>query len=95
MSKDWMPPLPEKRVVYTQMPDDYRYGHKYAYTEEQMRDYAEQYLAAWIKAQKPVAWSYEHDGCMDPPIISQVRWNSSKEPWTETQLYRLDGGEDE
>jgi hypothetical protein len=54
MDDDDLPPLPPKRVVYTQMPDDYRYGNKYAYTEQQMRDYARAAIAHWKARQKPV-----------------------------------------
>ena len=35
-----LPPLPQARVIYTVMPDDYRYGHVYGYTAADMRAYA-------------------------------------------------------
>ena len=35
-----LPPLPNKAKLYTAMPDDYRYGHVYGYTADQMREYA-------------------------------------------------------
>lgn len=35
-----LPPLPNKAKLYTAMPDDYRYGHVYGYTADQMHAYA-------------------------------------------------------
>ena len=37
--------------------------------------------------QRPDAWMYEHDGCVDTPIITASRWAKCEEPWTETALY--------
>jgi hypothetical protein len=40
---------------------------------------------------EPVAFMYEHDGCIhnrdNPPILTYTRWNSVKEPYTETPLF--------
>jgi len=36
---------------------------------------------------EPVAWMYEHDGCMDLPILTTERWPQCKEPWNEASLY--------
>jgi len=33
-----------------------------------------------------LAWMYEHDGCVDRPIITIERWKKCEEPWTETAL---------
>ena len=35
-----LPPLPNKEKLHTVLPDDYRYGHIYGYTADQMREYA-------------------------------------------------------
>lgn len=36
--------------------------------------------------QEPIAWMYEHDGCMDTPIITIKRWAKCEEPWNESPL---------
>lgn len=40
LSDDELPPLPNKEKLHTVLPDDYRYGHIYGYTADQMREYA-------------------------------------------------------
>lgn len=35
-----LPPLPNKLKLHTVMPNDYRYGHVYGYTADQMHGYA-------------------------------------------------------
>ncbi len=40
MSDNELPPLPNKEKLHTVLPDDYRYGHIYGYTADQMREYA-------------------------------------------------------
>ena len=48
-------------------------------------------LTSALRAQadaQPVAWLYQHDGCMEPGIVTSVRWPSCKEPWTEIPLRR-------
>ena len=40
MLSDELPPLPNKEKLHTVLPDDYRYGHIYGYTADQMREYA-------------------------------------------------------
>lgn len=40
MSDHELPPLPNKEKLHTVLPDDYRYGHIYGYTADQMREYA-------------------------------------------------------
>ena len=56
--KYWMPPLPEKEKLHTVMPDDYRYGHVYGYTKQQMRYYAEKAVKAYKERLTPTAWAY-------------------------------------
>ena len=50
LSDDELPPLPNKEKLHTVLPDDYRYGHIYGYTADQMRDYARAALQARIEA---------------------------------------------
>lgn len=37
----------------------------------------------------PIAWMYEHDGCLDEPILTADRWPECSEPWNETPLDAL------
>lgn len=34
----------------------------------------------------PIAWMYEHDGCLHDPIVTTKRWAKCEEPWNETPL---------
>lgn len=53
LSDDELPPLPNKEKLHTVLPDDYRYGHIYGYTADQMREYARAVeRAAYAKAEK-------------------------------------------
>jgi hypothetical protein len=97
MKPEWMPPLPAKQVVYTQMPDDYRYGHKYAHTAKQMRDYALAAVEAYKASLKPVAYrsrwpEVEHAKAWEyiDMFVPRPEHGRVIEP-----LYRLDGGDDE
>lgn len=40
---------------------------------------------------QPGAWMYEHDGCLEKPIVTTTRWSKCEEPWTETPLFGLAG----
>lgn len=40
---------------------------------------------------QPGAWMYEHDGCLEKPIVTATRWSKCEEPWTETPLFGLAG----
>lgn len=52
VSDDELPPLPNKEKLHTVLPDDYRYGHIYGYTADQMREYARAVeRAAYAKAE--------------------------------------------
>jgi len=44
----------------------------------------------WLRAQadaQPVAWMYEHDGCVDTPVFTVNRWTKCEEPWNESPLF--------
>lgn len=43
--------------------------------------------AAQAEQHPPVAWLYEHDGCLSEPIATTVRWAECSEPWSESPLY--------
>lgn len=43
-------------------------------------------LRALADAQ-PVAWMYEHDGCVDTPLFTVNRWTKCEEPWNESPLF--------
>ena len=47
---------------------------------------AADYLRAQADAQ-PVAWMYEHDGCVDTPLFTVNRWTKCEEPWNESPLF--------
>lgn len=47
-----------------------------------------EFVAAKLEA-IPVAWMYEHDGCLDEPILTMSRWPECREPWSETPLDAL------
>jgi hypothetical protein len=49
-------------------------------------DAAIKYLRAQADAQ-PVAWMYEHDGCVDTPLFTVNRWTKCEEPWNESPLF--------
>ena len=36
---------------------------------------------------QPVAWMYEHDGCVDTPLFTVNHWTKCEEPWNESPLF--------
>lgn len=65
MSKINLPELPPEvdtvRALFRGQPDHFE-AQDYYYTQEQMRDYAEQAVRQALAEQEPVAWKYQTNG---------------------------------
>ena len=78
MLSDELPPLPNKEKLHTVLPDDYRYGHIYGYTADQMREYARAVERAAYEraAQECITTAAELRRCADGCTDGRYDWKA-------------------